>query len=180
MDSCFLYLIDKYYPENSELKKIFVFHARSVERKALEIAAAHPELNADVEFLSQAAMLHDIGIFLTDAPGIYCFGKKPYICHGYLGAELMRAEGFPRHAWVCERHTGAGLSLHEIISRQLPVPHREMIPQSIEEQIVCFSDKFYSKTHLEEEKSIEKIQTDIAKYGEEGLARFLKWKEIFC
>ena len=35
-------------------------------------------------------MLHDIGIFQTDAPGIHCFGSQPYICHGRLGAELLR------------------------------------------------------------------------------------------
>ncbi|KAA6314459.1 hypothetical protein EZS27_034926 [termite gut metagenome] len=172
-------LINNYYPEDTNLKRIFLSHARSVERKALQIAEAHPELDADKEFLSDAALLHDIGIFLTDASDIYCFGKYPYICHGYLGAELMRKEGFPRHAQVCERHTGAGLSLNEIIKQQLPVPHREMVPQSIEEQIICFADKFFSKTHLEEEKSIEKIHKSIAKYGEEGLTRFLAWKMLF-
>ncbi|KAA6315598.1 hypothetical protein EZS27_033968 [termite gut metagenome] len=172
-------LINNYYPKDTDLKRIFLSHARSVERKALQIAEAHPELNADKEFLSDAALLHDIGIFLTDASDIYCFGKYPYICHGYLGAELMRKEGFPRHAQVCERHTGAGLSLNEIIKQQLPVPHREMVPQSIEEQIICFADKFFSKTHLGEEKSIEKIHKSIAKYGEEGLTRFLAWEKLF-
>ncbi|KAA6303826.1 hypothetical protein EZS27_044532, partial [termite gut metagenome] len=70
-------LIDKYYPEDTNLKRIFLSHAHSVERKALQIAEAHPELNADKEFLSDAALLHDIGIFLTNASGIYCFGKYP-------------------------------------------------------------------------------------------------------
>ena len=36
------------------------------------------------------------------------------------GAEILRAEGFPQHALVCERHTGAGLSLEDIIAQQLP------------------------------------------------------------
>ena len=44
----------------------------------------HPELSLDKDFLYEAAMLHDIGIFLTDAAGIHCFGDKLYICHGYL------------------------------------------------------------------------------------------------
>ena len=90
-------------------------------------------------------MLHDIGIFLTDAPGIFCFGDKPYICHGYLGADLLREEGFPRHALVCERHTGAGISAESIIKQDLPIPHREMLPVSMEEQVICFADKFFQK-----------------------------------
>ena len=124
-------------------------------------------------------MLHDVGIFLTDAPGIFCFGDKPYICHGYLGADLMRAEGYPRHAQVCERHTGAGLSLEEIIRQQLPVPHREMVPVSLEEQVICFADKFFSKTKLGKEKTVEKARKSLERYGEEGLQRFDRWCELF-
>lgn len=174
-----LSLIDKYYPEDNELKNILLTHSRSVADKALQIVEKHPELNTDKTFVEEAAMLHDIGIFLTDAPGILCFGKEPYICHGYLGADLLRKEGFPEHALVCERHTGAGISLKNIIEQQLPIPHREMLPVSIEEQIVCFADKFFSKTRLDREKSVEKALKSISRYGEEGIVRFNKWCEQF-
>ncbi|CCZ38269.1 HD domain-containing protein [Bacteroides hominis] len=172
-------LIDKYYPQDNELRNILLVHSRSVADKALRIADKHPELNLDATFLNEAAMLHDIGIFLTYAPGIQCLGKEPYICHGYLGAELVRKEGFPRHALVCERHTGAGLSLEEIIKQQLPVPHREMLPVSTEEQVICFADKFFSKTHLDREKSVQDARKSIARYGDEGLRRFNNWCELF-
>ena len=172
-------IIDKFYPEENELKHILLDHSRSVSEKALEIAHRHPELQLDTPFLGEAAMLHDVGIFLTDASGIFCFGDKPYICHGYLGADLMRAEGYPRHALVCERHTGAGLSLEEIIRQQRPVPHREMVPVSLEEQVICFADKFFSKTKLGKEKTVEKARKSLERYGEEGLQRFDRWCELF-
>ena len=172
-------IIYKHYPEANELRHILLTHSRSVADKALWIADRHPELKLDKEFLYEAAMLHDIGIFLTDADGIHCHGTHPYICHGYLGADLMRAEGYPRHALVCERHTGAGLSLAEIKAQNLPVPHREMTPVSMEEQVVCFADKFFSKTHLDREKSVEKARKSLARYGEEGLQRFDRWCEEF-
>lgn len=172
-------LIDKYYPQPNELKQILLNHSHSVADKALWIADHHPELNLDRDFLYEAAMLHDIGIFLTDADGIHCFGDKPYICHGYLGAELIRDEGFPLHALVCERHTGAGLSLAQILEQNLPVPHREMVPLSLEEQVICFADKFYSKTHLDKEKSVEKARKSLVRYGEEGVKRFDHWCELF-
>ena len=110
---------------------------------------------------------------------IFCFGTAPYIAHGYLGAELVREAGFPRHALVCERHTGAGLSLDEILRQQLPVPHRDMLPVSLEEQVICFADKFFSKTHLEKEKTVDGARKSIAKYGEEGLTRFNHWCDLF-
>ena len=175
-----LALIDKYYPEDNELKHILLVHSRSVADKALDMARKHPELNLDLTFIEEAAMLHDIGIFMTDADGIFCFGKYPYICHGYLGSELVAREGYPRHALVCERHTGAGLSLKAIMERDLPVPHREMIPISLEEQIICFADKFYSKTKLDKEKSVEKARKSIEKHGEEGLARLMPGVNSFC
>lgn len=172
-------IINKYYLGESELKHILLTHSRSVADKALQIAGRHPELGLDLDFLYEGAMLHDIGIFRTDADAIFCFGDKPYICHGYLGADLMRSEGYPRHALVCERHTGAGLSLEQIIAQNLPVPHREMVPVSPEEQVICFADKFFSKTHLEREKTVEKARKSLEKYGEAGLRRFDGWCEMF-
>lgn len=174
-----LSILNKYYPKENELKHILLTHSRSVADKALWIADRHPELNLDRTFLEEGAMIHDIGIFLTDAAGIHCYGEHPYICHGYLGAELMRREGFPRHALVCERHTGAGMSLESILSQGLPVPHRDMVPVSLEEQVICFADKFFSKTHLDREKSVEKALKSISRYGEDGVRRFHHWCECF-
>ena len=123
-----LAIIDKYYPEDNELKHILLTHSRSVANKALWIADSHPELKIDKQFLEEAALLHDIGVFLTDAPGIHCYGTYPYICHGYLGSQLLQKEGYMRLALVCERLTGAGMSLQSILEQNLPVPHRDMVP----------------------------------------------------
>ncbi|MCM1312758.1 MAG: phosphohydrolase [Bacteroides sp.] len=172
-------IIDKYYPEDNELKRILTVHSRAVADKALSIVDSHPELCADRDFVEEASMLHDIGIFECDAAGICCFGSKPYICHGTIGSELMRAEGFPRHALVCERHTGAGLSLADIESQKLPVPHRDLLPVTIEEQIVCFADKFFSKTKLDREKTVEEAFRSVSKFGGESAERFRIWCGLF-
>ncbi len=172
-------LIDKYYPEDNELRHILITHSQSVARKALQIVSFHPELHLDARFVEETAMLHDIGIFLTDAPGICCYGSQPYICHGRLGAELLRQEGFERHARVCERHTGAGITCRQIVEQNLPLPHQDFLPETMEEKVVCYADKFYSKTHLDREKSIEKAEKSLAKFGEEGVERFRLWESMF-
>ena len=118
-------IIDKYYNDNEPLRTLLITHSELVTRKAVDAAEKHPELGANIQFIKEAGMLHDIGIFLTDAPGIYCHGKEPYLCHGILGAELMRKENYPRHARVCERHTGAGLTAEEIEKQNLPLPHKD-------------------------------------------------------
>lgn len=172
-------LIDKYYPEDNELRHILINHSQSVARKALQIVSSHPNLHLDTQFIEEAAMLHDIGIFLTDAPGIHCFGSKPYICHGRLGAELLRKEGYERHARVCERHTGAGITCEEIIRQGLPLPHQDFLPETLEEKLICYADKFFSKTHLDKEKSIEKAEKSLAKFGKDGVERFQEWERMF-
>ena len=172
-------LIDKYYPEDNELRHILINHSQSVARKALQIVSSHPELHLDAQFVEEAAMLHDLGIFRTDAPGIQCFGSEPYICHGRLGAEILRKEGYERHARVCERHTGAGITCKEIIAQGLPLPHQNFLPETLEEKVICYADKFFSKTHLDREKSIEKAEKSLAKFGEDGVMRFREWERMF-
>jgi len=172
-------IIEKYYTADTELYYILVKHSKQVRDKALKIAANHPELKLDIGFIAEASMLHDIGIFLCDAQRIHCFGKHEYIQHGYLGADLLRNEGFPRHALVCERHTGVGLSLEMIQKKQLPLPHRDMLPVSYEEQLICYSDKYYSKTQLDEEHSIERIRKYLNRYGDAEVNQFNKWFELF-
>ena len=172
-------IINKYYPEDNALRRLLLFHSQSVAQKALQIVVSHPELSFDRQFVEEASMLHDIGICLTDAPGIHCHGTHPYICHGILGAAMLRAEGLERHARVCERHTGAGLSLTDIVSQNLPLPPRDFLPETLEEQLICYADKFFSKSHPEREKTVEQAERSISKFGKEGLQRFLKWKEMF-
>jgi len=170
-----LVIIRKYYKKDSDLYNILISHSTDVMNKALSIAKKHPELNIDTDFVKEAAMLHDIGIFLTNAPSIHCYGIAPYVCHGYLGRELLDAEGYPLHGLACERHTGVGISLEEIEIENLLLPRRDMRPVSIEEKVICFADCFYSKTNLGKEKSIEKIRRGISKHGINSLDIFDEW-----
>lgn len=172
-------IIDKYYPDDNALRYILLTHSTLVMKRAVRICDAHPELNMDRRFVTEAAMLHDIGIYRCHAPGIQCFGTEPYICHGRIGAEMLRSEGLSRHARVCERHTGAGLSKNDIISQNLPLPHQDLLPETMEEKVICYADKFYSKTHPEREKSREKAEAGLALFGEESLNRFKQWEKLF-
>ena len=172
-------IIEKYYDTRSDAYHILIRHSRCVADKALSIAKGHPEMNLDLRFIEEAAMLHDIGMIQCNAPDIDCHGTYDYICHGYLGAEMLHEEGYPQHALVCERHTGTGLSLEMVEKQNLPVPHKDYLPVSIEEQLICFADKFFSKTKLDKEKHIDKIQESLSKYGESTVLRFNHWCKLF-
>jgi len=165
-------IIEKYYTPGSLSYNIYLLHCEAVTKLALKIARSHPQLYADEEWIEFGGMLHDIGIFYTNAPEIGCNGDLPYIAHGYKGRELLEKEGLPLIAPVCERHIGLGISLEDIEKRHLPLPKRDMTPLTIEEQIICYADKFFSKSarSLLLPKPLDKVKKSISKYGED------KWK----
>lgn len=175
-------IIGRYYAPGSASHRILLEHGRLVARKALAAAARVPHLQPDLAFIESAAMLHDIGIFLTRSPGLDCWGSEPYIRHGLLGRELLDALNLPRHGLVCERHVGVGLSAADIRRNRLPLPERNMLPISIEERLICYADKFYSKNeneHPPAEKPIERIVEDLRPHGTDKVARFLEWAALF-
>jgi uncharacterized protein len=174
-----LELLHKYLDASPGLVDLVYEHSLLVADKALSIAMKHPELKVNLEFLYAAALLHDIGVGVTNAPKIHCYGKLPYICHGYKGREILDCEGLPAHGLVCERHTGTGLSLQEIIARDLPLPHRDMMPVSLEEQIICFSDLFYSKSKPSFRPTVRDVRASLQKRGIEGVQRFDEWCRLF-
>ncbi len=174
-----LVLIEKHYEKGSTLYHTLVDHSEHVKNKALEIAFHHPEFQLDKQFIAEAAMLHDIGIYLCNAPRIHCHGKFSYIEHGYLGANILRQEGLYKHALVCERHTGVGISLEMIIQQQLPLPHRDLLPVTFEEQVICYADKFFSKTNTDETHSLQHIRSSLKKFGESQVIQFNNWNLLF-
>ena len=77
-------IIAKYYPVGSEAYRILVIHSRSVADKALAIARMHPEMNLDLTFVEEAAMLHDIGIFRVMLPISIAMEMRNIFATGYL------------------------------------------------------------------------------------------------
>lgn len=154
-------------------------HSELVARKALECVDRH-NLDVDREFVEEAALLHDIGIVRAHAPGILCYGDEPYIRHGVIGREMLDGLGLHRHALVCERHTGSGLTVKDIVEQNLPLPHRDMTPQTVEEELVCYADKFYSKSgDFYREKPLARVLKSLEKHGPDTVARFQAMHQKF-
>lgn len=176
-------IIDNLYGENEPLRRILITHSKAVAEKALSLSA---DCNRD--FVETAAMLHDIGIIFCNAPGIECYGTEPYIRHGICGANYLRehaaewgmtAEEIEPYARVCERHTGSGLTLNDIKEQNLPLPEMDFLPETLEEKLICYADKFFSKTRPEEEKTIDQVLRSMNKFGTDAAARFDELHKLF-
>ena len=178
-------LLKSHYDARSATYDILLTHSVLVTNKAREIAAAyldrHPRADLDIDFITEAGLLHDIGIGQCDAPKIHCFGTEPYVRHGVIGRHTLERLGFPRHALVCERHSGAGITREEVLESSLPLPDRDYVPLSLEEKIICVADKFYSKTpaQLWKPKTLSAIREGLSKWGSHVAARWDRlYKEV--
>lgn len=174
-------IISKYYSPGSKAYELLVVHSQQVAAKAIEIVTKLTGYDLDAVFVEEAAMLHDIGIFLTHAPSLGCNGPHPYLKHGHLGYKLLEKEGLHKHALVCERHVGVGITHKDVLGHNLPLPAKDMLPLSLEEKIICYADKFYSKngTFPPQEKALDHVINEVKNYGVDQVNRFLSWHEQF-
>ena len=174
-------ILKRFYSPDSSLYSLVLAHGRAVAEKSVKIAKALPHHTMDMAFLKTAAQLHDIGIIHVKAPSLGCNGDHPYVCHGILGRQMLDEIGLPKHGLVCERHVGVGISVKEIIAQKLPLPMRDMQPVSLEEKIIAYADKFFSKTTSwrQQEKTIPEIVNGLKKYGTRQVEIFLSWAALF-
>jgi uncharacterized protein len=174
-------IIEKYYEPGTRAYEYLLQHGRMVAEKALDVASRVGWLPPGMIFIEEAAMLHDIGIFLTDAPHLGCTGDYPYIAHGYLGRQILEDEGYPLHAFVCERHVGVGITVQDIRDKKLPLPEREMRPITLEEEIICFADKFFPVTpeRMLTMQTLEEARAMIAPFGSRSARTFDRWATMF-
>ncbi|MFW5854441.1 MAG: HD domain-containing protein [Thermodesulfobacteriota bacterium] len=171
----------EYYDPDTDLFRMLMAHNERVAEKSLEAARRVGHLKPDLRFIEEAALLHDIGIFMTDAPALCCHGQHPYLCHGILGRALLEKHGLHRHGLVCERHIGVGITAEEIEKNRLPLPVRDMRPTTVEEEIIAYADKFFSKdcTDLVREHSVEWIVKGLEKHGPDKGQIFHSWVERY-
>jgi uncharacterized protein len=119
--------LHKRYGSNERI----VGHCEAVARVALILVEALKKKGKQVDEPSviTAALLHDIGR-----------SRIQTVHHGYVGAEIVGKEGLGGTvSEIVRRHVGAGISKEE--AEKLGFPDGDYLPRTLEERIVCFSDK---------------------------------------
>ena len=111
-----------------------VTHCETVAKVSLRLAGAfHTRgLKVDADAILAGALLHDIGRTQTHT-----------VQHGYAGATILAEEGVDSIVVeIVKRHVGAGIASEEAAS--LGLPAGDYVPSTLEERVVCFSDKMVS------------------------------------
>jgi uncharacterized protein len=55
----------------------------------------------------------------------------------------------------------------------------DYLPETLEEQLICYADKFYSKSHPQRLLTAEQTAKSLEKFGLDGVERFLHWHSLF-
>lgn len=103
-----------------------------VTKKALEIGKKLREkgFNVDLELLETGSYLHDIGRSVTHG-----------VDHAVESAKIIKGLGFCDSVIrLVERHVGAGITAEE--AEKLGLPKKDYVPETLEEKILSYADKF--------------------------------------
>jgi uncharacterized protein len=176
-------------PADKQIRALHEKHAPS--REAFDLVYSHCAivcgiaeqllgrcgLDLDADLIRAGSLLHDIGVYrLYDAAGQLDHSR--YVRHGLLGHELLAAEGFAEA--ICRFsscHTGVGLTRYDIASQRLPLPARDFLAESAEEQLVMYADKFHTKTDPPAFIGAAAYAASIRRFGEEKARAFESMRE---
>ncbi|TDD63077.1 HDIG domain-containing protein [Kribbella antibiotica] len=115
-------------------------------------------LDVDGDLVRAGALLHDVGV--------YRVGTTAYIRHGVLGHELLAGLGFSEP--ICRfasHHTGVGLTRDDVLQQELPIPVADYLPETREEELVLYADKFHSKRTPPVFLSGDTYEATVARWG---------------
>ncbi len=137
--------------KNLKLPFSIRYHSHAVAKKALEIAERITKVKLDIDLIEIGALLHDIGRTRTHG-----------FDHGIQGGKILRERGFPESiVRICERHILGGLDKDD--AREVGLPIKNYLPETMEEKIVCLADKYM--TGKKEVSVEERFKKWILKYG---------------
>lgn len=130
-----------------------VRHCIAVCDLAVKIAR---KCRADVDLVEAGALLHDIG---------RC--RSHGIDHAVLGAELADEMGLQKPiVKIVERHIGAGIPRGE--ARDLGLPSKDYIPETLEEKIVAQADNLIASASRQ---SVKQAVSQFVREGKYDAAR---------
>ena len=143
-DDRILALHERFAPHRAALDLVWT-HCGIVARLAAQVVQ-RLDAPVDARLVRAGALLHDIGVYeLYDSRGDLDHGR--YVRHGVLGHELLRRVGLPEALCrFCSCHTGVGITADDVVAQRLPLPVRDYVATSLEEQVVMYADTFHSKT----------------------------------
>ncbi len=172
-----LHLHYRFAPSSKALESVWK-HSLIVAAIVRQLLERYPRLVLDRDLAIDGALMHDIGVYRCVDRVRPKEDEVPYLRHGIIGGYILRHEKFrDAIARMAERHTGVGLTVADFLAKGLRPPEHDYLPENVLEKLVCYADKFHSKSRGFVE--LNEVIADQRKFGHHKVAQLLKLKEMF-
>ena len=164
-------LLHRKYAPNEKLFSSVFTHCQIIEEIAAQLIEKK-ELDVNNAFVRAACFLHDLGVYaLFDKDGNK-IASYNYMNHGIRGEEILRNENLaPELARIASHHLGVGFTEEDIRKQGLPFD-RSYMPETQEERLITYADKFHSKTTPPHFNTYESFRSYAATFDPEIAKRF--------
>jgi uncharacterized protein len=161
---------EEHAPSAAALESVYT-HCQIVCEIAEQLHASSG-IGGDLALVRAGCLLHDVGVYRLYGPD-GTLDHASYIRHGVLGETLLRVAGFPLALCrFASHHTGAGLTMADVIRQELPVPPADYLAESPEERLVMYADKFHSKTTPPTLLTADASAARLRRFGSDKAATF--------
>ena len=148
-------IINKYYPEENELRHILLTHSRSVADKSLWIADRHPELSLDKDFLYEAAMLSRYRHFSLQMRQVSIVLATSLISVTVIWEPTWyAAKAIPAMLWFVNAIRVPDFHWRESLRRICPYRIVKWFRSAWKNKLSVFADKFYSKNSFGKRRKV--------------------------
>lgn len=162
----------KYAPTNAAYDLVYG-HCEIIWQIARQLIDRN-KLAVDKNTVEAGCLLHDIGVYdYYDAAGNFD-REMDYTQHAVRGQKILETEHFPPIiSRLVAHHLGVGLTAQDVKEQKLPIPVQDYVPETIEERLVAYADKFHSKSYpVPTFNSYEWYKNFVAQFGDKKPAVF--------
>lgn len=162
-------VLDLVWTHSLIVKEIALLILEDLEKKE--------QLVVDKNLVIAGALLHDIGVYIC-LEKYPLKGDPPYIQHGIIGAAVLNELGFSETLCrFASHHTGVGITVEDIKTQKLPLPKKDFVPITAEEEIVAYADNFHGKDP--KFCTFEEAKAEFAKFNPENGEVMDVWKRKY-
>lgn len=163
--------LHKKYSKTETMYELVYTHCQVVRDIALELAKNVKQV--DINLIIVGSLIHDIGVYTLFDDNDQLIKGRAYIEHGVSGEKILMSEGFDQYICnFCSHHTGVGLSVNDVKRQNLPLPIKDYLAETTEEELVMYADKFHSKVDPPKFNSFEWYKKDISRFGKDKSEKF--------
>ena len=168
-----IYQLHCHMAPNQDTFNLVWTHCQIVALIALQRAQSYTQQPVNYQKVVVGGLVHDIGVYRLFKENSLQFDMSRYLFHGLEGWLILQEEHFGEEiANFARNHTGLGITHYDVYKEHLPLPLGDYSPQTVEQELVMYADKFHTKSNPPEFISVTAARRSALKFGSENAKKF--------